>query len=87
MSALEAGELVLLIDRKQRRYLIRLSEGSEFHTHSGIVPHDEVIGQQEGTELRTAAGSVFQIWRPTLSDYILKMRRGRKSSTPKTSAR
>ena len=83
MSVLEAGELVLLIDRKQRRYLIRLCEGSEFHTHSGIVPHDEIIGQQEGTELRTATGSVFQIWRPTLSDYILKMRRGAQVIYPK----
>lgn len=83
MSALEAGEQVLLIDRKQRKYLIRLAEGSEFHTHSGIVPHDEVIGRQEGTELRTTAGSVFQIWRPTLSDYILKMRRGAQVIYPK----
>ena len=83
MNALEAGEQVLLVDRKQRKYLIRLAEGSEFHTHSGIVPHDEVIGQQEGTELRTASGSVFQIWRPTLSDYILKMRRGAQVIYPK----
>ena len=83
MSALEAGEQALLIDRKQRKYLIRLAEGSEFHTHGGIVPHDEVIGRQEGTELRTTAGSVFQIWRPTLSDYILKMRRGAQVIYPK----
>ena len=83
MSALEAGEQVLLIDRKQRKYLIRLAEGSEFHTHSGIVPHDQIIGQQEGTELRTTAGSVFQIWRTTLSDYILKMRRGAQVIYPK----
>ena len=83
MRELEAGEQVLLIDRKQRRYLIRLAAGEEFHTHSGIVPHDQIIGEQEGIELRTASGSVFQIWRPTLSDYILKMRRGAQVIYPK----
>ena len=83
MRELEAGEQVLLVDRKQRRYLVRLAAGAEFHTHSGILPHDQIIGEQEGIELRTASGSVFQIWRPTLSDYILKMRRGAQVIYPK----
>ena len=83
MGALGAGEQVLLVDRKHRKYLIRLAEGSEFHTHSGIVLHDEIIGGQEGAELRTASGSAFQIWRPALSDYILKMRRGAQVIYPK----
>ena len=83
MRELEAGEQVLLVDRKQRRYLVRLAAGEEFHTHSGILPHDQIIGEQEGVELRTASGSVFQIWRPTLSDYILKMRRGAQVIYPK----
>jgi len=31
------GDKVLLIDGKQRRYLINLTEGSEFHSHAGYV--------------------------------------------------
>ena len=34
-GVLQAGEPVLLIDRKKRRYLIDLEEGGEFHSHSG----------------------------------------------------
>ncbi|MCY4456432.1 MAG: tRNA (adenine-N1)-methyltransferase, partial [Acidimicrobiaceae bacterium] len=46
---LQVGEMVLLIDRKKRRYLIDLVSGGEFHTHSGVLSHDELIGADEGT--------------------------------------
>ena len=45
---LRAGEQVLLIDGKDRRYLVRLEDGGEFHTHAGILPHDDIIGGDEG---------------------------------------
>ena len=35
-----AGDLVLLVDRRDRRYLITLTEGREFHSHVGPIPHD-----------------------------------------------
>ena len=47
------GEQVLLIDRKRRRHLIRLEAGGEFHTHAGVLDHARVIGQDEGTTVRT----------------------------------
>ena len=42
------GDKVLLLDNKQRRYLITLAEGAEFHTHAGLVPHAEIVGKAEG---------------------------------------
>ena len=51
--SLRAGERVLLIDRKKRRYLVTLEAGGEFHTHSGFIPHDDIIGQGEGAPLRS----------------------------------
>ena len=45
------GERVLLVDSKQRRYLVNLSAGGEFHSHAGIIGHDEIIGRAEGIEL------------------------------------
>ena len=41
---LVAGERVLLVDPKDRRYLITLVAGATFHTHAGIVAHDDLIG-------------------------------------------
>jgi len=82
-STLRAGERVMLIDAKDRRYLITLSAGSSFHTHAGIVAHDEVIGATEGSRIRSNADRTFLVLRPTLSDIILKMPRGAQVIYPK----
>jgi tRNA (adenine57-N1/adenine58-N1)-methyltransferase len=81
--AFRAGELVLFVDHKKRRYLIDLVEGAEFHTHSGIISHDDVIGTSEGTSFRSTRGAYYTAIRPTLSDYVLKMPRGAQVIYPK----
>ncbi|HEY9556830.1 MAG TPA: tRNA (adenine-N1)-methyltransferase [Acidimicrobiales bacterium] len=78
-----AGEQVLLIDTKKRRYLLTLTEGKEFHSHSGIVTHDAVIGSPEGTTFRSSHGMYYTAIRPTLSDFIFKMPRGAQVIYPK----
>ena len=79
----EPGEPVLLIDRKSRRYLFDLSSGREFHTHTGVIAHDEIIGAPEGIRLRSTRGSFFLALRPTLADAVLKMPRGAQVIYPK----
>ena len=83
---LQAGELVLLTDRKDRRYLVTLAEGREFHTHAGSVAHDTLIGGPEGRQVRTNRNAELTVWRPTLHDYVLKMPRGAQVVYPKDSA-
>ncbi|MCY3909937.1 MAG: tRNA (adenine-N1)-methyltransferase [bacterium] len=83
---LQAGELVLLTDRKDRRYLVTLVKGNEFHTHAGSVAHDELIGSTEGMQVRTTRNAELTVWRPTLRDYVLKMPRGAQVVYPKDSA-
>ena len=80
---LRAGEQILLIDRKKRRYLVTLEVGGEFHTHSGFVPHDKLIGSQEGLPVASTRGATFVPFRPTLSDFVLKMPRGAQVIYPK----
>jgi tRNA (adenine57-N1/adenine58-N1)-methyltransferase len=77
------GDKVLLLDRKGRRYLITLTDGGEFHTHAGPVPHAELIGQEEGVTVRSTAGSRFIAVRPTLAEFVLKMPRGAQVIYPK----
>ena len=77
------GEPVLLIDRKQRRYLFDLVEGREFHTHAGVLSHDEIIGAGEGSTLRSSRGAAFLALRPTMADAVLKMPRGAQVIYPK----
>lgn len=76
-------EQILLVDRKKRRYLVTLVDGGEFHTHSGFVPHTDIIGKQEGIALRSTRGATFTAFRPTLADFVLKMPRGAQVIYPK----
>jgi tRNA (adenine57-N1/adenine58-N1)-methyltransferase catalytic subunit len=78
-----AGDRVLLIDAKQRRHLITLAAGEAFHSHTGVLDHGLLIGQEEGVTVRTTMGSRLIAVRPTLSEYILKMPRGAQVIYPK----
>lgn len=80
---LEAGERVLLIDAKDRRYLITLGSGRQFHSHQGTLEHDELIGAFEGSSVRSSRGGRMLAFRPTLSDFVLKMKRGAQVVYPK----
>ncbi len=80
---LQSGETVLMVDSRQRRYLVALRSGGEFHTHAGLVPHDRIIGSPEGTEFRSGSGARFVAVRPTLGDHVLKMPRGAQVIYPK----
>ncbi len=84
MSApLAAGENVLIIDSKGRRYLVCLGEKAEFHTHHGKIPHADIIGREDGSELTTSGGTRLTILRPRFADFVLKMPRGAQVVYPK----
>jgi tRNA (adenine57-N1/adenine58-N1)-methyltransferase len=77
------GDMVLLLDSKGRRYLVTLQAGKEFHSHSGVVGHDEIIGSPEGSTFRATHGANYTVLRPTLSEFVLKMPRGAQVIYPK----
>jgi tRNA (adenine57-N1/adenine58-N1)-methyltransferase catalytic subunit len=83
MKPFGEGERVLLIDGKQRRYLVTLRAGQQFHSHSGFLEHDELIGAEEGATFRSTKGSSYLALRPTLADFVLKMPRGAQVIYPK----
>ncbi|HEX2272524.1 MAG TPA: tRNA (adenine-N1)-methyltransferase [Acidimicrobiales bacterium] len=78
-----AGERVLVVDAKDRRYLVTLREGGEFHTHAGVTPHADIIGKEEGLTVRSGTGARYLVVRPTLSDFVLAMPRGAQVVYPK----
>jgi tRNA (adenine57-N1/adenine58-N1)-methyltransferase catalytic subunit len=79
----EPGERVMLIDPRGRRFLVRLQGGGTFHYHAGMVPHDLILGSDEGTVVHSTTGSSLTALRPRLADYILKMPRGPQVIYPK----
>jgi tRNA (adenine57-N1/adenine58-N1)-methyltransferase len=82
-SIFAAGDRVLLVDNKKRRHLVTLVEGGQFHTHAGIVNHDDLIGQPDGTTVRTTRNARLVAVRPTLAEYVLEMPRGAQVIYPK----
>jgi tRNA (adenine57-N1/adenine58-N1)-methyltransferase len=80
---LAPGDRVLLVDNRKRRHLITLAAGGQFHTHAGIVQHDDLIGHPEGVTVRTTRGARLTAFRPTLAEYVLEMPRGAQVIYPK----
>jgi tRNA (adenine57-N1/adenine58-N1)-methyltransferase catalytic subunit len=79
----EPGDRALLFDSKGRRYLVLLQQGGEFHTHAGTVPHDSILGREEGSVLRSSLGARYIAVRPTLAEIVLTMPRGAQVIYPK----
>ncbi len=80
---LQFGERALLLDVKHRRYLVVLTDGGEFHSHAGYVPHAEIVGCPEGATVRSTKGAEYTLLRPTLEDFVLQMPRGAQVIYPK----
>ena len=79
----EPGERVMFVDSRARTYLVRLQQGGTFHFHGGSVPHDLVLGAEEGTTVHSTTGASLVCLRPRLADFVLKMPRGAQVVYPK----
>jgi tRNA (adenine57-N1/adenine58-N1)-methyltransferase catalytic subunit len=73
----------VFLDARGRRFLVRLEGGATFHFHGGAVPHDLVIGSEEGTTVHSTTGAPLVCFRPRLADFVLKMGRGAQVIYPK----
>lgn len=77
------GQLALGIDRRGRRYLMRLGTGKTFQSHLGQIPHDDIIGSEDGCRLQTHSGRELVFIKPGLADYVLEMPRNSQIIYPK----
>jgi tRNA (adenine57-N1/adenine58-N1)-methyltransferase len=80
---LQDGEQVLLIDQRGKRHLIFLRKSETFHSDRGWIPHDSVIGQPDGSWVRSSMGLRHLAVRPTLAEFVLDMPRGAQVIYPK----
>jgi len=66
------GDLVLLKDKKGRKYLITLKKGKAFEFHHGKICHDEILKKKVGESIFSSKGKELLILKPTLAEFILK---------------
>jgi len=84
-GSLTVGDQVQLTDAKGRMHTITLEAGKQFHTHKGILEHDDLIGGPDGVTVGIGTTAYLAL-RPLLSDYVLSMPRGAQVVYPKDSA-
>jgi tRNA (adenine57-N1/adenine58-N1)-methyltransferase catalytic subunit len=82
---LRPGDRVQLTDPKGRMHTITLEAGRAFHTHKGVLQHDDLLGGPEGVVV-TIGSTPFLALRPLLADYVLSMPRGAQVVYPKDAA-
>ena len=75
-----------LTDPKGRMHQIVLQPGGTFHTHRGLLAHDDLIGAPEGSVVIAAGGTAYVALRPLLADFTLAMKRGAAIIYPKDAA-
>ncbi|HLH58104.1 MAG TPA: tRNA (adenine-N1)-methyltransferase [Streptosporangiaceae bacterium] len=81
-----AGDHVQLTDPKGRKHTVVLETGKTFFTHRGSVSHDDLIGSQDGSVVKSSGGTPYVALRPLLADYTLGMKRGAAVVYPKDAA-
>lgn len=80
------GDRVQLTDAKRRHYTVILEEGGQFHSHKGIINHDDIVGMDEGSVIESTLGSSFLLFRHLMVDHVLSMPRGAAVIYPKDAA-
>lgn len=80
------GDRVQLTGPKGRMNTVTLEAGGAFHSHHGMLSHDEIIGLPDGSVITNSAGEEYLALRPLLSDFVMSMPRGAAIVYPKDAA-
>ena len=80
---LRAGDSVLFIDRKDRRYLRTLKPGATIPVRDGKVSADALIGTPDGSRVTSSANETFLVLRPSYAELVLNLPRQAQVIYPK----
>ena len=79
----QAGDLAQLVGLRHKHFIVTLTSGAEFHSHRGIVQHDDLIGKPWGSQVFSHLGSPFFLLQPALSDLLIDLPRNTQIMYPK----
>lgn len=80
------GDRVQLTGPKGRLNTITLVPGGEFHSHRGMIPHEDLVGLPDASVVSNSSGEEYLAMRPLLSDFVMSMPRGAAIVYPKDAA-
>ena len=65
------GDRVQLTGPKGRMHTITLRENGELHTHNGVLKHELLVGQPDGSVVTNSSGHDYLALRPLLRDFVM----------------
>jgi tRNA (adenine57-N1/adenine58-N1)-methyltransferase len=77
------NDRVLLMSADGKRYVLCLHAGDRFHTHRGIIDHDDLIGQPLGRKVYSHLRHPFVVMQPSIHDTLMDLRRVTQIIYPK----
>lgn len=86
MDSLSYGDLVIISDKKARKYMVRMKENGRFSTEFGFMDHSTIIEAGNGGLVKASKGEAYRIFKPTYIDYVMKIKRNAQIIYPKDSA-
>ena len=82
-SCTRAGDLIQLVGLSHKSFIFTLVDGGEFHTHRGVIKHDDLIGKPWGIQIFSHNGSPFFLLQPSLPDILKSTKRATQIMYPK----
>ena len=79
----QPGDLAQLVGLSHKHFIIILTPGVDFHTHRGILLHDDLIGKPWGTQVFSHNGSPFFLLQPSLAHLLTNLPRTTQILYPK----
>lgn len=83
MANAQEGELILLLGKDRKQFIVRLQRGGQLQTHRGCINHDDLLGNPLGREVHSHLGYPFVALEPSTADLIRKLKRSTQIMFPK----
>jgi tRNA (adenine57-N1/adenine58-N1)-methyltransferase catalytic subunit len=77
------GDLIQLVGLTHKHFIFILKAGEDFHSHRGIVKHDDLIGKTWGSQIFSHTGAPFFLLQPSLADILNDIPRSTQILYPK----
>lgn len=77
------GDIAQLVGLTHKHFIVMLQAGGEFHSHRGIVKHDDLIGKPWGSQVFSHTGAPFFLLQPSLADILNELPRTTQILYPK----
>lgn len=77
------GDLIELASTQAKFFIFVLRAGEEFHTHRGIVKHDDLIGKEFGSVIESHQGNKFYLLKPGITELVSTTKRNTQIMYPK----